>query len=246
MTRRSFGTPLAPSLRASPCGAVAMLILPPLSPAIRTQRLLALTLADLRRLAKRASPGRQDDWESRGVARLLAMPEQAEPVERSQLVAAVAVGKEIVRLRHVAPRFVPGRDRGRGASSAGRRTKRRGDRAPKRHRPPARSPAPRRAASRIVLGLRASILVICGQLSEYPSYFRPAAPMRFNEINLFRPLRCADRGDYGGRLGDLSRRQASGRPPGLTQRVWHPALFELALYVIIVSSIVLMIARWSR
>ncbi len=33
---------------------------------------------------------------------------------------------------------------------------------------------------------------------------------------------------------------------GLTQRVWHPALFELALNVIIVSSIVLMIARWSR
>ena len=83
--------------------------MPPLSPAIRTQRLLALTLADLRRLVKRASPGRrEDDWESRGVARLLAMPDQAEPVERAELVAAVAVGKEIVRLRRVAPRFVPG------------------------------------------------------------------------------------------------------------------------------------------
>jgi protein AaeX len=33
---------------------------------------------------------------------------------------------------------------------------------------------------------------------------------------------------------------------GLSQRVWHPALFELALYVMIVSSIVLVIARWSR
>ena len=33
---------------------------------------------------------------------------------------------------------------------------------------------------------------------------------------------------------------------GLTQRVWRPALFELALYVMIVSSIVLVIARWSR
>ena len=64
-------------------GAVATRILPPLSPAIRTRRLLALTLADLRRLAKRASPGRQDDWESRGVARLLAMPDEAEPVERA-------------------------------------------------------------------------------------------------------------------------------------------------------------------
>ena len=36
------------------------------------------------------------------------MPEQAEPVERSALVAAVAIGDEIVRLRRVAPRFVPG------------------------------------------------------------------------------------------------------------------------------------------
>ena len=89
------------------CGALAMLIVPQLSPAIRTQRLLALTLADLRRLARRASPGRQDDWESRGISRLLAMPDEAEPAERAELASAVAVGKEIVRLRHVAPRFVP-------------------------------------------------------------------------------------------------------------------------------------------
>ena len=33
---------------------------------------------------------------------------------------------------------------------------------------------------------------------------------------------------------------------GLTERVWHPALFELALYVMIVSSIVLVMARWER
>ncbi len=125
-------------------GTLAMLIMPPLSPAIRTRRLLALTLADLRRLAKRASPGRQDDWESRGVARLLAMPGQAEPVERAELAAAVAVGKEIVRLRHVAPRFVPGAavDAALAALAEGRSE--RGDRAPQGHRPPARRPAPRR------------------------------------------------------------------------------------------------------
>ena len=33
---------------------------------------------------------------------------------------------------------------------------------------------------------------------------------------------------------------------GVLRTVWHPALFELALYVIIVSSIVLVMARWSR
>ena len=90
-------------------GALAMRILPPLLPEIRTSRLLTLTLADLRRLAKRASSRRQDDdWEGRGVARLLAMPDQADPVERAELVAASAVGNHIVRLRRVAPRFVPG------------------------------------------------------------------------------------------------------------------------------------------
>ena len=33
---------------------------------------------------------------------------------------------------------------------------------------------------------------------------------------------------------------------GLLRHVWHPALFELALYVMIVSSIVLVMARWGR
>lgn len=32
---------------------------------------------------------------------------------------------------------------------------------------------------------------------------------------------------------------------GLSQYLWHPALFSLAIYVIFVSSIVLFIARYS-
>jgi protein AaeX len=70
--------------------------------------------------------------------------------------------------------------------------------------------------------------------------------MKFNEINLF-GLYVAPIVVVMGvawvvylvvrRIGDRF---------GVTQRIWHPALFELALYVIIVSSIVLMIARWSR
>ncbi|HKI15298.1 MAG TPA: FUSC family protein [Roseiarcus sp.] len=152
-------------------GALAMLIVPPLSPAIRTQRLLALTLADLRRLAKRASPGRQDDWQSRGVARLLAMPEQAEPVERAALVAAVAVGKYVVRLRRVAPRFVPGAavDAALQALAEGRSGE-----AIERLKDIDRLLAalPRAGpASRILLRLRAGVLAISGQLGEYAPYF---------------------------------------------------------------------------
>ena len=153
-------------------GAVAMLILPPVSPAIRTSRLLASTLADLRRLAKQASSRRQgDDWESRNVARLLAMPEQAEPVERAELVAAVAVGKEIMRLRHVAPRFVP-----RATVDAALRALAEGrsgaaiERFKDIDRLLAGLPSAD-SASRLVLRLRASILAISGQLAEFAPYF---------------------------------------------------------------------------
>jgi hypothetical protein len=70
--------------------------------------------------------------------------------------------------------------------------------------------------------------------------------MRFTEINLF--------GLYVAPIAVILAvawvvyillRRAGDRF-GLSEQVWHPALFELALYVIIVSSIVVMIARWSR
>ena len=152
-------------------GTVAMLILPPLSPAIRTRRLLALTLTDLRRLARQASPGRQDDWESRGVARLLAMPDQARPVERAELAAAVAVGKEIVWFRHVAPRFVSSAavDTALSALATGRSGEAI-ERLKEIDRQVAAMPAAQ-PGRRILLRLRASILVISGQLAQFGSYF---------------------------------------------------------------------------
>ena len=153
-------------------GAVAMLILPQLSPAIRTSRLLALTLADLRRLAKGASSRRrEDDWESRTVARFLAMPDQSEPVERAELVAATAVGNHIVRLRRVAPRFVP-----RAAVETALRALAEGrsreaiERLGAIDRELAALP-PGRPGARAVLGVRAGLRVICGQLASYSSYY---------------------------------------------------------------------------
>jgi uncharacterized membrane protein YccC len=150
-------------------GVLTMLIIPPLSPAVRTQRLLSLTLADFRRLVKRASPGRQDEWENRGVARLLAMPDQAEPAERAELAAIVAVGKEIVRLRHVAPRFVPSAMVDAVlAPLAERRSGEAVERLREIDRQVAALP---RARSRVLLSVRASILVISGQLTEFASCF---------------------------------------------------------------------------
>jgi hypothetical protein len=85
-------------------------LLPPLSPAFRTRRLLALTLRDLRRLAKDRISWTAEDWEGRLYGRLAALPDAAEPLQRSQLLAALSVGSEIVQLRHIATRLGLGSD----------------------------------------------------------------------------------------------------------------------------------------
>jgi uncharacterized membrane protein YccC len=85
--------------------ALAFRLLPPLSPALRTRRLLALTLRNLRRLTTGPIPRTASEWEGRVYSRLSALPEQAEPLQRAQLMAALSVGTEIIRLRRVAHRF---------------------------------------------------------------------------------------------------------------------------------------------
>jgi uncharacterized membrane protein YccC len=87
------------------CGAAALSfrLLPPPSRALRSERLLALTLRDLRRLATSAVQRLGDDWEGRISGRLEALPDQAEPLQRAQLVAALSVGADIIHLRRIAP-----------------------------------------------------------------------------------------------------------------------------------------------
>ena len=86
-------------------GALSFRLLPPLSPGFRTRRLLALTLRDLRRLATGPIPGTADDWEGRMYARFALLPDQAQPLQRSQLMAAFSVGTEIIQLRHICRQF---------------------------------------------------------------------------------------------------------------------------------------------
>lgn len=88
--------------------ALGFRLLPPPSPALRTRRLLALTLRDLRRLATRATIPLLVDWESRIYSRLSALPEEADPLQPAQLLAAGSVGAGIIGLRRIARRF--GRD----------------------------------------------------------------------------------------------------------------------------------------
>jgi uncharacterized membrane protein YccC len=151
--------------------AIAFRIAPPVPPPIRVRRLLSLTLADLRRLARRSAPGTLEAWEGRGFSRLLALPDEAQPVQRAELVSMVAVGKEILRLRHAAPRFIPsGALDAALAALADGRSREAGERLMEVDRKLATLP-PAWARRRIAMRLRASILAICGQLSEFPSCF---------------------------------------------------------------------------
>jgi uncharacterized membrane protein YccC len=88
--------------------ALAFRLLPPLSPALRTHRLLALSLRDLRRLTTGRIPLKANEWEGRVYSRLSTLPEQAEPLQRAQLMAVLSVGTEIIRLRRIARRFDQG------------------------------------------------------------------------------------------------------------------------------------------
>jgi uncharacterized membrane protein YccC len=79
--------------------ALSFRLLPPLSPAYRTRRLLALTLSDLRRLA--AGPIHRD-WFGHVRGRLVALPDAATPLQRAQLLAASSAGADIIQLRKAA------------------------------------------------------------------------------------------------------------------------------------------------
>jgi uncharacterized membrane protein YccC len=85
--------------------ALSFRLLMPLTPATRSRRLLALTLWDLRRLAIAPIPRSADEWKGVAANRLSALPDHAEPLQRAQLVAALSMGTEIVRLRHIARRL---------------------------------------------------------------------------------------------------------------------------------------------
>jgi uncharacterized membrane protein YccC len=85
--------------------ALAFRLLPQLSPGLQVRRLLTLTLRDLRRLMQGSIPRTAHGWEGRIYSRLSAMPEQAEPLQRAQLLAALSVGIETIRLRRLARRF---------------------------------------------------------------------------------------------------------------------------------------------
>ncbi|HEX6443222.1 MAG TPA: FUSC family protein, partial [Stellaceae bacterium] len=83
-------------------GACSFRLIPPLSPAFRTRRLLGLTLRDLRRLARSRIWQTLEEWEGRIYGRLSAVPDAAGPLPGTRILAALFVGTEIIQLRRVA------------------------------------------------------------------------------------------------------------------------------------------------
>ena len=88
-------------------GALALALIPPVPRAMRADRLVDLTLRDLRRVASGRWSPTPDAWQGRVYARLVAMPEDVDPVHGSRLVAALSTGLQVLRLRSLA-------DAGRG------------------------------------------------------------------------------------------------------------------------------------
>ena len=152
-------------------GAFSFRLLPPLSPAFRTRRLLALTLRDLRRLATGPIPNSPEDWEQRMYARFALLPDQAEPLQRSWLTAALSAGGKIIRLRHLCRGSDPSFDLGTALEAVAR-----GDCAAATARLANLDAALASRPGEAALRARGLVLAISEALTQHAAYFDAGAP----------------------------------------------------------------------
>jgi uncharacterized membrane protein YccC len=160
-------------LAGAGAGALSFRLLPLPSPAFRTRRLLALTLRDLRGLAR----GRTwEGWEGHVMCRLGAMPDEAMPLQRAELTAALSVGSEILRLRQITRRLGLDGDlepalaavaRGDGATATERLA---------RLDAALASQAAAQPGSQTVLRARAGVLAVSEALTRHAAYFDSEPP----------------------------------------------------------------------
>jgi uncharacterized membrane protein YccC len=224
-------------------GALSFPLLPSLPPALRVRRLLALTLRDLRRLAMNSRAPTSEDWESRIYGRLAALPHQVEPLQLGQLLAALSAGTEIVQLRRVAPWLGVSTqlDPALGALALGNSGTAIARLGQLDHH---LASAPDGAAeTAIALRARSHPGALRGAHRISPLLRLRSVHMRFTEINLFgvyvAPISLMMVGAW---LVTIALRRVANRF-GLLEYVWHPALFGVALYVIVLSSWGLIIGR---
>jgi uncharacterized membrane protein YccC len=152
-------------------GAFSFRLLPPLSPAFRTRRLLALTLRDLRRLATDPIPDTPKDWEDHVYGRFAALPDQAQPLQRSQLMAAFSLGTEIIQLRRICRRFDLGADPDAALDAFAR-----GDCAMATEKLAELDAVLASRPGAAELRARGLILAVSGTLTQHSAYFDAGAP----------------------------------------------------------------------
>jgi uncharacterized membrane protein YccC len=149
-------------------GALSFRLLPPLSPAFSTSRLLALTLRDLRRLAMGHAPR---DWEGRVYGRLSAMPNEATLLQVAQLLAALCVGHEIMRLRSMVYRLGAEADLAPALAAVAHGNSARATAHLARLDAALAGHVGERAATETALRARGSIIVLCEALTQYGNFF---------------------------------------------------------------------------
>jgi len=160
------------------CGVAppAFQLLPPLSPALRVRRLLALTSRDLRRLAIARVLPTPDYWESRIYSLLTTLPDQATPLQRAQLLAALSVGNGIIGLRQMAEHLgaTAELDAALNDIALGRST----SAIAKLRRLDDRLASRRETATEATMALRGRgrVLVISEAIAEHGHYFDTGAP----------------------------------------------------------------------
>ena len=155
------------------CGAAALSfrLLPSVPPTQRTQRLLAFALADLRRSAVASFPPTQFEWEERMFGRIAALPDDAAPFARTELLAVLEMGSALLQLREAEPRLTlrPELDDSLAALAEGRGTMARIRLGDLERRLAA--PADEAPGNDLVLRARANILAISEALAQHSTVF---------------------------------------------------------------------------
>jgi uncharacterized membrane protein YccC len=159
------------------CAAASLsfYLLPPLSPALRAGRLIEFARRDVRDTAVAAFPPTQKEWKQRMYSRLAALPDKASRVCSTQLLSAMSVGSEIIRLRALesALALAPELDaaltslaKGNSQAAISQFTT--------LDRRLAAVPVSERDAQ-LALQARASILIVCETIRQHAGYFDAGA-----------------------------------------------------------------------
>ena len=227
--------------------ALSFRLLPPLSPALRTRRLLALTLArsapprdgsdpaGRRTIGRAASTAawRRCRTQADGVAALRSLWRRFRSEPRS---SAFAASSRRLGLQAGLDAALEALAQGNSAIAI--------ERLALLDRSLAALPGAGPGAMARAAGARRASLQSSEALSQHAAYFDAgAAAMSFTEINLFgvyvAPISLMMVAAW---LILIVLRRIADRF-GLLRHVWHPALFVFAVYMIVLSSIVLILAR---